>query len=223
MNGKPPRMNAVLTFDQLLEECQDRFSDPEEALREAVYLQPFRYDDFWYLQGLMIYKHISWQLYALRNIPPGKRRLLGLGCQEVFSPPYKIGDPEDASNMPKYWKVMRNFRYSSKGTFKPHTIISCISDTAVNNTHQGLTTNELIAIVNTMLIRVNHAPFLNCNFHPVHRRGELFKTFYDGKSLALQHSQLWTFENPLTACACRDVRSVQPKPTGWSRELYSLY
>jgi hypothetical protein len=42
MNGKPPRMNAVPTFDQLLEECQDRISDPGEAQREAEYLQSFR-------------------------------------------------------------------------------------------------------------------------------------------------------------------------------------
>lgn len=55
------------------------------------------------------------------------------------------------------------------GSARPHSIMSGVARVAVNNTDQGLTTHELEAIVNMMLIRVNHRPFRNCHIHPVRR------------------------------------------------------
>lgn len=85
---KPPRLNAVPTFDQLLEECQDLYSNPEEVLKEATYhfeqYQESQCDKNWYLQGLIIQRHIDWQLHAPRNIQPEICCLWDLGGQKVF-------------------------------------------------------------------------------------------------------------------------------------------
>jgi hypothetical protein len=86
------------------------------------------------------------------------------------SPSYKRGDPQLRSGRAKGWDVKAKLRYSTRnGTFRPHMIMSCVADVAVNDTDQGLTTPELRAIVSMMLIRVNHKPFQNCHIHPVRR------------------------------------------------------
>jgi hypothetical protein len=81
---------------------------------------------------------------------------------------------------------------------------------------RGLTSHELRAIVNVMLLRVNHKPFGRCHIHPVcdfahftwlylryvqvlvlsfmgDYQGRIIQASYDGKGLILQYSQLWSF------------------------------
>ncbi|KAJ5426364.1 hypothetical protein N7465_001434 [Penicillium sp. CMV-2018d] len=210
-NEKPPRLRLVPTFDEILEDCQEEYSNPEEA-QQAVEsqieaLQDLQYDEDWYMQGLSIYDYMDWQLHASRTIQPGICCLWDLGDQEYFSPPYKQGDPGLWSIRPRYWQVKHTLRYSSgRGSARPHSIMSCVAGVAVNDTDQGLTTHELEAIVNMLLIRVNHRPFRNCHIHPVlvlsflgPQKGRIIQAVYNGKCLALQHSRLWTFEEPQTA------------------------
>ncbi|CAI7635952.1 unnamed protein product [Penicillium discolor] len=99
--------------------------------------------------------------------------------------------------------------------------MSCVARVAANDTDQGLTTHELEAIVNMMLIRVNHKPFRNCHIHPLltlsflgPQKGRIIQAVYDGKGLALQHSQLWTFEEPQTAPVEMFVRYHLSQPVG---------
>ncbi|CAI7597184.1 unnamed protein product [Penicillium viridicatum] len=210
-NEKPPRLRLVPTFDEIVEDCQEEYSDPEEA-QQAVgsqieALRDLQYDKNWYMQGLSIFDYMGWQLHAPRTIQPGICCLWDLGDQEYYSPPYKQGDPELCSIWPRYWQVKHTLRYSSgRGSVRPHSIMSCVAGVAVNDTDQGLTTHELEAIVNMMLIRVNHRPFRNCHIHPMlvlsflgPQKGRIIQAVYDGKCLALQRSQLWTFEEPQTA------------------------
>lgn len=88
-NEKPPRLRLVPTFDEILEDCQEEYSDPEEV-QQAVEsqieaLQDLQYDDDWYMQGLSIYDYMGWQLHASRIIEPGIRCLWDLGDQKFFS------------------------------------------------------------------------------------------------------------------------------------------
>ncbi|CAI7635943.1 unnamed protein product [Penicillium discolor] len=58
-NEKPPRLRLVPTFDEILEDCQEEYSDPEEV-QQAVEsqietLQDLQCDEDWYMQGLSIY------------------------------------------------------------------------------------------------------------------------------------------------------------------------
>ncbi|CAI7654615.1 unnamed protein product [Penicillium palitans] len=69
--------------------------------------------------------------------------------------------------------------------------MSCVARVAVNNTDQGLTTHELEAI-----------------------KGRIIQAVYDGNSLALQHSQLWTFEEPQTAPVEMFVLYYLSQPVG---------
>ncbi|KAJ9480805.1 hypothetical protein VN97_g12724 [Penicillium thymicola] len=88
-NEKPPRLRLVPTFDEILEDCQEEYSDPEEV-QQAVEsqieaLQNLQYDEDWYMQGLPVYHYIGWQLHASRTIQPGIYCLWDLGDQEFFS------------------------------------------------------------------------------------------------------------------------------------------
>ncbi|KAJ5509959.1 hypothetical protein N7453_002062 [Penicillium expansum] len=204
-NEKPPRMRLVPTLDEILEDCQEEYSDPEEV-QEAVEaqieaLENLQYHEDWYMQGLSIHEYMGWQLQV---------------------PPYKQGDPGLCSIQPKYWQVKHALRYSSaRGPLRPHTIMSCIADVAVNDTDQGPTTHELGAIINMMLTRVNHRPFHNCDIHPIlvlsflgPQKGRIIQAVYDGESLALQHSQLWTFEETQTAPVEMFIRYYLSQPVG---------
>ncbi|KGO74966.1 hypothetical protein PITC_032040 [Penicillium italicum] len=188
-NEKPPRLRLVPTFEEILEDCQEEYSDPEEV-QEAVESQIET------LQNLQ---------YHEDYIQPGIYRLWDLGDQEFFS----------------YWQVKHTLRYSSgRGPLRPHTVMSCIAGVAVNDTDQGLTPHELEAIVNMILIRVNHRPFRNCHIHPLAlsflgpQKGRIVQAVYDGKALALQHSQPWTFEEPQTAPVEMFVRYHLNQPVG---------
>ncbi|CAI7631196.1 unnamed protein product [Penicillium glandicola] len=210
-NGKPPRLRLVPTFDEILEDCQEEYSDPEEvqlAVESQIkVLQDLEFDKDWYMQGLSVHDCIEWQLSASR-IHPEISRLWDLGGQKYFSPSYKEGDPALWSCWSKSWKVEDILRYSTKGTFRPHTIMSCISDFAAHDTDQGLTTHELEAIVNAMLTRMLALSFLGP------QKGRIIQAVYDGKSLTLQHSQLWTFEGPQTAPVEMFVRYNLAQPVG---------
>ncbi|KAJ6148744.1 hypothetical protein N7497_010726 [Penicillium chrysogenum] len=201
----PPRLNAVPTFDQLVEELQGGL----------------QFDKNWYRQGLLIQEHIDWQLHTYRNIQPGIYCLWDFGGLRSFYPSYKKGDPQLRSGRAKGWDVKAKLRYSTRnGTFRPHMIISTVADVAVNDT-EGLTTPELKAIVNMILIRVNHRPFRNCHIHPMlvlsflgPQKGRIIQALYDGEGLTLQHSQLWTFEDPQTAPVELFVRYNLGQPVG---------
>ncbi|KGO40624.1 hypothetical protein PEXP_071280 [Penicillium expansum] len=87
-NEKPPRMRLVPTLDEILEDCQEEYSDPEEV-QEAVEaqieaLENLQYHEDWYMQGLSIHEYMGWQLQVSRNIQPGIRCLWDLGDQEFF-------------------------------------------------------------------------------------------------------------------------------------------
>lgn len=66
---------------------------------------------------------------------------------------------------PKPWQVVNHYRYTSR-PLKPHSIMSCLAQ-LWPDTSRGLATHELRAIVNMMLLRVNHKPFRRCHIHPV--------------------------------------------------------
>ncbi|KAJ5849109.1 hypothetical protein N7534_007798 [Penicillium rubens] len=222
----PPRLNAVPTFDQLVEELQGGYySSQEKVLQEATrdyeQYQKLQFDKNWYRQGLLIQEHIDWQLHTYRNIQPGIYCLWDFGGLRSLYPSYKKGDPQLRSGRAKGWDVKAKLRYSTRnGTFRPHMIISTVADVAVNDT-EGLTTPELKAIVNMMLIRVNHRPFRNCHIHPMlvlsflgPQKGRIIQALYDGEGLTLQHSQLWTFEDPQTAPVELFVRYNLGQPVG---------
>lgn len=88
-NEKPPRLRLVPTFDEILEDCQEEYSDPEKV-QQAVEsqietLQDLQCDEDWYMQGLSIYNYMGWQLNASRTIEPGICCLWDLGDQKFFS------------------------------------------------------------------------------------------------------------------------------------------
>ncbi|KAJ9480802.1 hypothetical protein VN97_g12723 [Penicillium thymicola] len=86
--------------------------------------------------------------------------------------------------------------------------MSCVAGVAVSDTDQGLTTHELDAIVNMMLIRILTLSFLGP------QKGRIIQAVYYGKGLALQHSQLWAFEEPQTAPVEMFVRYHLSQPVG---------
>ncbi|KAJ5940323.1 hypothetical protein N7516_000491 [Penicillium verrucosum] len=123
-NEKPPILRLVPTFDEILEDCQEEYSDPEEVQQavesQTEALQNLQYDEDWYMQGLPVYYYIGWQLHTSRTIQPGIYCLWDLGDQEFFSPPYKQGDPKLCSSQPKYWQVKHTLRYSSDRDSRRH-------------------------------------------------------------------------------------------------------
>ncbi|KAJ5268549.1 hypothetical protein N7505_004307 [Penicillium chrysogenum] len=231
----PPRLNAVPTFDQLVEELQGgttrakkKSSKRQHATMNNIKSYNLTRTGAHRLAASYIQKH------SARDILP-----LGLWRSEILlvsrrhnnfvdfpvlttsSPSYKKGDPQLRSGRAKGWDVKAKLRYSTRnGTFRPHMIISTVADVAVNDT-EGLTTPELKAIVNMILIRVNHRPFRNCHIHPMlvlsflgPQKGRIIQALYDGEGLTLQHSQLWTFEDPQTAPVELFVRYNLGQPVG---------
>ncbi|KAJ6162968.1 hypothetical protein N7497_002947 [Penicillium chrysogenum] len=120
--------------------------------------------------------------------------------QKSWDPRHRENDPLTYEGVedPKPWQVVNHNRYTSR-PLKPHSIMSCLAQ-LWPDTSQGLTTHELRAIVNTMLLRVNHNPFRKCHIHPIlvlsfmgDYQGRIIQASYDGKGLILQYSQLWSF------------------------------
>ncbi|KAJ5427084.1 hypothetical protein N7465_002154 [Penicillium sp. CMV-2018d] len=120
----------------------------------------------------------------------------------IRSPDRRENDPPTYEGFgdPKPWRVINHCRYTSRPG-KPHSIMSCIAQ-VWPDTSQGLTSHELRAIVNMMLLRVNHKPFRRCHIHPIlvlsfmgDHQGRIIQASYDGKGLILQYSQLWSFED----------------------------
>lgn len=85
----------------------------------------------------------------------------------IRSPDRRENDPPTYEGFgdPKPWRVINHCRYTSRPG-KPHSIMSCIAQ-VWPDASQGLTSHELRAIVNMMLLRVNHKPFRRCHIHPV--------------------------------------------------------
>ncbi|KAJ5268268.1 hypothetical protein N7524_005727 [Penicillium chrysogenum] len=119
---------------------------------------------------------------------------------EKKNPRHRENDPLTYEGVedPKPWQVVNHNRYTSR-PLKPHSIMSCLAQ-LWPDTSQGLTTHELRAIVNTMLLRVNHNPFRKCHIHPIlvlsfmgDYQGRIIQASYDGKGLILQYSLLWSF------------------------------
>ncbi|KAJ5868580.1 hypothetical protein N7534_003133 [Penicillium rubens] len=117
-----------------------------------------------------------------------------------MSPHQRENDPLTYEGVedPKPWQVVNHNRYTSR-PLKPHSIMSCLAQ-LWPDASQGLSTHELRAIVNTMLLRVNHNPFRKCHIHPIlvlsfmgDYQGRIIQASYDGKGLILQYSQLWSF------------------------------
>ncbi|KAJ5462316.1 hypothetical protein N7530_010521 [Penicillium desertorum] len=92
--------------------------------------------------------------------------------------------------------------------------MSCLAHVCATNTNQGLTTHELRAIVNFMVIRTLHRPFCYCQIHPATIEQESSKAVYDGHGLNLQYSQLWAFEDEDTAPVEMIVRYRLSQPVG---------
>lgn len=101
----------------------------------------------------------------------GVSKRLSVECSSIkltiCSPHQRENDPPTYEGVedPKLWQVVNHCRYTSR-PLKPHSIISCLAQ-LWPDTSQGLTTHELRAIVNIMLLRVNHKPFRRCHIHPV--------------------------------------------------------
>ncbi|CAI7646007.1 unnamed protein product [Penicillium discolor] len=118
--------------------------------------------------------------------------------RKCWDPHQRENDPPTYEGVedPKLWQVVNHYRYTSR-PLKPHSIMSCLAQ-LWPDTSQGLTTHELRAIVNIMLLRVNHKPFRRCHIHPVilvfsfmdDYQGRIIQASYDGKGLVLQYSQL---------------------------------
>ncbi|KAJ5960882.1 uncharacterized protein N7479_008032 [Penicillium vulpinum] len=155
---------------------------------------------------------------------PDEFRLEQLRDQEYWEPDRTEDDPitmEDFDK-PKTWRVVNHFRY----TGLPHSVMSCLAHIEPTETNKGLTTHELRAIVNIMLLRVNHKPFRRCHIHPVlvlsfmgDQKGRIIQALYDGKGLSLQYSRLWSFENPSTAPLELFIRYRLSEPIGGVRTL----
>ncbi|KAF3030001.1 hypothetical protein E8E15_010978 [Penicillium rubens] len=120
--------------------------------------------------------------------------------QKCWEPHQRENDPLTYEGVedPKPWQVVNHNRYTSR-PLKPHSIMSCLAQ-LWPDASQGLSTHELRAIVNTMLLRVNHNPFRKCHIHPIlvlsfmgDYQGRIIQASYDGKGLILQYSQLWSF------------------------------
>ncbi|KAJ5592195.1 hypothetical protein N7537_009099 [Penicillium hordei] len=86
------------------------------------------------------------------------------GHQEAAKPDPRNGDPVTREDFyyPKVWRVVNHYQY----TGLPHSAMSCLAHIRSAKTNHGLITHELIAIMNTMLLRVNHRPFRRCHIHP---------------------------------------------------------
>ncbi|OQD67912.1 hypothetical protein PENPOL_c003G09508 [Penicillium polonicum] len=146
--------------------------------------------------------------------------------QEYWDPDRRENDPPTYEGFgdPKPWRVINHCRYTSRPG-KPHSIMSCIAQ-VWPDAGQGLTTHELRAIVNMMLLRVNHKPFRRCHIHPIlvlsfmgDHQGRIIQASYDGKGLILQYSQLWSFEDIKKAPVELFVRYRLSKPVGGVRTL----
>ncbi|KAJ5789583.1 uncharacterized protein N7518_006594 [Penicillium psychrosexuale] len=88
----------------------------------------------------------------------------------------------------------------------PHAIMENIAHVPANHADQCLTLHEVRAIVNMMLIRTSHRPFRKYPIHPLlvlsymgEQHGRIIQVSFDGESLILQYSQLWSFEDDDTA------------------------
>ncbi|OQD90061.1 hypothetical protein PENSOL_c062G10752 [Penicillium solitum] len=146
--------------------------------------------------------------------------------QERWDPHRRENDPLTYKRVedPKPWQVVNHYRYTSR-PLKPHSIMSCLAQ-LWPDTSQGLTTHELRAIVNMILLRVNHKPFRRCHIHPIlvlsfmgDYQGRIIQASYDGKGLILQYSQLWSFEDIKKAPVELFVRYHLSKPVGGVRTL----
>ncbi|KAF9251185.1 hypothetical protein DTO027I6_1812 [Penicillium roqueforti] len=112
--------------------------------------------------------------------------------QERWNPNQREDDPRVYEGLedPKPWRVVNHYRYISR-PLKPHSIMSCLAQIWPDG-NQSLTTHELRAIVNMMLLRVNHKPFRRCHIHPIlvlsymgGHHGRIIQASYDGKGLIL--------------------------------------
>ncbi|KAI2701906.1 hypothetical protein CBS147332_7682 [Penicillium roqueforti] len=112
--------------------------------------------------------------------------------QERWNPNQREDDPRvyEGFEDPKPWRVVNHYRYISR-PLKPHSIMSCLAQIWPDG-NQSLTTHELRAIVNMMLLRVNHKPFRRCHIHPIlvlsymgGHHGRIIQASYDGKGLIL--------------------------------------
>ncbi|KAJ5804095.1 uncharacterized protein N7518_000398 [Penicillium psychrosexuale] len=166
---------------------------PRQGPSRFFILEPLRKQEYWRQVGCK-------QFYMLLHF---KMKLT------THSPHYKKGDPPfmNSLNDPlrKWWRVMNQYRYIDRPR-KPHMVMTCISNVRPTNTNRGITIHKLKAIVSTLLRRVNHKPFIECQFHPVlvlsfmgEKLGRIIQASYDGKEIVLQYSQLWSFTDEETA------------------------
>ncbi|KAJ5365422.1 hypothetical protein N7517_008308 [Penicillium concentricum] len=171
---------------------------------------------------------IDGHLSALRQGPSDYYTLQHLRNQGPWSPRHRAGDPptmEVFGASRKAWRVEHHHRYVDR-PLKPHSIMSCVAQIRPTDTNRGLTTHELRAIVNTLLLRVNHQPFRRCRVHPIlvlsclgDHQGRIIQASYDGKGLVLQYSQLWNFEDPENAPVELFVRYRLSEPIGGTYKL----
>ncbi|KAJ5501244.1 hypothetical protein N7453_006061 [Penicillium expansum] len=122
---------------------------------------------------------------------------------------------------PKPWRVVNHFRYASR-PLKPHSFMSCLAQ-IWPDTSQGLTAHELRAIVNMMLLRVNHKTFRRCHIHPGGLHGRSIQASYDGNGLTLQYSQLWSFAEIKKAPVELFAQYRLGKPVGHIRTVLCLF
>ncbi|OQE14761.1 hypothetical protein PENFLA_c035G10519 [Penicillium flavigenum] len=144
-----------------------------------------------------------------------------------FEPDYKAGDPwpSEGYSAPRTWGVVSPYRYTDR-PLKPHSLMSSLAHIRPTDTHRGITTHELRAIVCTMLLRAHHKPFHGCRIHPVlvfsymgAQQGRIIQALYDGKKMILQCSQLWNFGDEEKAPLELFVRYRLSEPVGGTYAL----
>ncbi|CAG8025563.1 unnamed protein product [Penicillium salamii] len=161
------------------------------------------------------------------------KQLQLLQKQDLWFPPASPFFTWETYSRPKTWRVVQQIQYPGL-THSMMTVASMVCPNYVNQdlyvpmrlggpqhcllrqwlrrtfkkapTNQGLTTQELRAIVKTMVLRLKFDPFRHYCIHPVlvfsymgNQQGRILQASFDRQRLVIQYSQLWNFANPETA------------------------